>query len=60
MKKPLNNPMPPQMSGIAKMAEAKSQMKQMNKTMMMAEAMTMAKKMSDMPMTMKVKGSCGK
>ncbi len=48
------------MSGIAKMAEAKSQMKQMKKTMMMAEAMAMAKRMSDMPMTMKVKGSCGK
>jgi hypothetical protein len=46
------------MSGIAKMAEAKSQMKQMNKTMMMAEAMTMAKRMSDMPM--KLKGCCGK
>ena len=39
------------MSGIAKMAEAKSQMKQMKKTMMMAEAITMS---------MKVKGSCGK
>ena len=51
MKKPLNNPMPPQMSGIAKMAEAKSQMKQMKKTMMMADAMSIA---------MKVKGSCGK
>ena len=48
------------MSGIAKMAEAKSQMKQMKKTMMMAEAMTMAKKMSDMPMTMKVKIGRGK
>jgi hypothetical protein len=60
MKKPLNNPMPLQMSGIAKMAEAKSQMKQMKKTMMMAEAMTMASKMKDMPMTMKVKGRCGK
>ena len=58
MKKPLNNPMPPQMSGIAKMAEAKSEMKQMKKTMMMAEAMTMAKRMSDMPM--KLKGCCGK
>ena len=57
MKKPLNNPMPPQMSGIAKMAEAKSQIKQMKKTMMMAEAMTMASKMKD---DMKVKGSCGK
>ena len=55
MKKPLNNPMPPQMSGIAKMAEDKSQMKQMKKTMMMAEAMSMAKRMSDIPMTMKVK-----
>ena len=52
--------MPPQMSGIAKMAEAKSEMKQMKKTMMMAEAMTMASKIKDMPMTMKVKGSCGK
>jgi hypothetical protein len=60
MKKPLNNPMPPQMSGIAKMAEAKSQIKQMNKTMMMAEAMTMAKRMSDTPMPMKLKGCCGK
>ena len=60
MKKPLNNPMPPQMSGIAKMAEANSQMRQMNKTMMMAEAMTMAKRMSDMPMPMKVNCSCGK
>jgi hypothetical protein len=60
MNKPLNNPMPPQMSGIAKMAEANSQMKQMKKTMMMAEAMTMAKRMGDIPMTMKVKSSCGK
>ncbi len=58
MKKPLNNPMPPQMSGIAKMAEAKSEMKQMKKTMMMAEAMTMAKRMGDTPM--KLKGCCGK
>lgn len=51
MKKPLNNPMPPQSSGIAKMAEQKSMMKQAKKTMMMAEAMSMAKKM-------KVKSSC--
>lgn len=58
MKKPLNNPMPPQMSGIAKMAEQKSMMKQAKKTMMMAEAMSMAKSMSDMPITKKVKMSC--
>jgi hypothetical protein len=58
MKKPLNNPMPPQTSGIAKMAEQKSMAKQAKKTMMMAEAMSMAKKMTDMPMTMKVKSSC--
>jgi hypothetical protein len=49
MKKPLNNPMPPQTSGIAKMAEQKSMAKQAKKTMMMAEAMSMAKK---------VKSSC--
>jgi hypothetical protein len=53
MKKPLNNPMPPQMSGIAKMAEAKSQMKQMKKTMMMAEAINIAN-------TMKGKSGLGK
>ena len=58
MKKPLNNPMPPQMSGISKMAEQKSMMKQAKKTMMMAEAMSMAKSMSDMPITKKVKMSC--
>jgi hypothetical protein len=58
MKKPLNNPMPPQTSGIAKMAEQRSMAKQAKKTMMMAEAMSMAKKMTDMPLTMKVKGSC--
>ncbi len=58
MKKPLNNPMPPQSTGIAKLLETKSQMKQMKKTMMMAEAMSMASKMKDMPMTMKVKSSC--
>ena len=46
------------MSGIAKMAEQKSMMKQAKKTMMMAEAMSMAKKMTDMPLTMKVKSSC--
>lgn len=50
--------MPPQMSGIAKMAEQKSMMKQAKKTMMMAEAMSMAKKMTDMPLTMKVKSNC--
>jgi hypothetical protein len=58
MKKPLNNPMPPQSTGIAKLLETKSQMKQMKKTMQMAEAMSMASKMKDMPMTMKVKSSC--
>lgn len=58
MRKPLNNPMPPQSSGIAKLLETKSQMKQMKKTMQMAEAMSMASKMKDMPMTMKVKSSC--
>jgi hypothetical protein len=58
MKKPLNNPMPPQSTGIAKLLETKSQMKQMKKTMMMADAMSMASKMKDMPMTMKVKSSC--
>lgn len=58
MRKPLNNPMPPQSTGIAKLLETKSQMKQMKKTMMMAEAMSMASKMKDMPMTMKVKSSC--
>lgn len=58
MKKPLNNPMPPQTTGIAKLLETKSQMKQMKKTMMMADAMSMASKMKDMPMTMKVKSSC--
>lgn len=58
MKRPLNNPMPPQSTGIAKLLETKSQMKQMKKTMMMAEAMSMASKMKDMPMTMKVKSSC--
>lgn len=47
--------MPPQSTGIAKLLETKSQMKQMKKTMQMAEAMSMAK---DMPMTMKVKSSC--
>ena len=41
------------MSGIAKMAEAKSQMKQMKKTMMMAEAMSMAKSVAP-----KIKGCC--
>ena len=56
MKKPLNNPMPPQTSGIAKMAEQKSMMKQAKKTMMMADAMTMAKNMSK-PMA-KIKGCC--
>ena len=58
MRKPLNNPMPPQSTGIAKVLETKSQMKQMKKTMMMADAMSMASKMKDMPMTMKVKSSC--
>lgn len=58
MRKPLNNPMPPQSTGIAKLLETKSQMKQMKKTMLMAEAMSMASKMKDMPMTMKVKSSC--
>jgi hypothetical protein len=58
MKKPLNNPMPPQSTGIAKLLETKSQMKQMKKTIMMADAMSMASKMKDMPMTMKVKSSC--
>jgi hypothetical protein len=58
MRKPLNNPMPPQSTGIAKLLETKSQMKQMKKTMQMAEAMSMASKMKDMPMTMKVKSSC--
>jgi hypothetical protein len=58
MRKPLNNPMPPQSTGIAKLLETKSQMKQMKKTMMMADAMSMASKMKDMPMTMKVKSSC--
>ena len=58
MRKPLNNPMPPQTTGIAKLLETKSQMKQMKKTMMMADAMSMASKMKDMPMTMKVKSSC--
>ena len=58
MRKPLNNPMPPQSTGIAKLLETKSQMKQMKKTMMMADAMSMASKMKDMPMTMKVKRSC--
>jgi hypothetical protein len=58
MRKPLNNPMPPQSTGIAKLLETKSQMKQMKKTMMMAESMSMASKMKDMPMTMKVKSSC--
>ena len=58
MKKPLNNPMPPQSTGIAKLLATKSQMKQMKKTMMMADAMSMASKMKDMPMTMKVKSSC--
>jgi hypothetical protein len=38
--------------------ETKSQMKQMKKTMMMADAMSMASKIKDMPMTMKVKSSC--
>ena len=46
------------MTGIAKLAEQKAMMKQAKKTMMMAEAMSMAKKMTDMPLTMKVKGSC--
>lgn len=58
MRKPLNNPMPPQMTGIAKLAEQKAMMKQAKKTMMMAEAMSMAKSMSDMPITKKVKMSC--
>jgi hypothetical protein len=58
MRKPLNNPMPPQTSGIAKLLEQKSMAKQAKKTMMMAEAMSMAKKMTDMPLTMKVKSSC--
>ena len=58
MKRPLNNPMPPQMTGIAKLAEQKAMMKQAKKTMMMAEAMSMAKSMSDMPITKKVKMSC--
>jgi len=58
MRKPLNNPMPPQSTGIAKLLETKSQMKQMKKTMQMAEAMSMASKMKDMPMTMEVKSSC--
>ncbi len=58
MRKPLNNPMPPQSTGIAKLLETKSQMKQMKKTMMMADAMSMASKIKDMPMTMKVKSSC--
>jgi hypothetical protein len=58
MRKPLNNPMPLQTTGIAKLLETKSQMKQMKKTMMMADAMSMASKMKDMPMTMKVKSSC--
>ena len=58
MKRPLNNPMPPQSTGIAKLLETKSQMKQMKKTMMMADAMSMASKMKDIPMTMKVKSSC--
>jgi hypothetical protein len=58
MRKPLNNPMPPQSTGIAKLLETKSQMKQMKKTMMMAESMSMASKIKDMPMTMKVKSSC--
>ena len=58
MRKPLNNPMPTQSTGIAKLLETKSQMKQMKKTMMMADAMSMASKMKDMPMTMKVKSSC--
>ena len=48
--------MPPQTSGIAKMAEQKSMMKQAKKTMMMAEAMSMAKTMSK-PMA-KIKGCC--
>lgn len=47
--------MPPQMSGIAKLAEQKSMMKQMKKTMMMADAMSMAQ---SMPITKKVKMSC--
>jgi hypothetical protein len=55
MRKPLNNPMPPQSTGIAKLLETKSQMKQMKKTMMMADAMSMASKMKD---DMKVKSSC--
>ncbi len=50
--------MPPQTSGIAKLLEQKSMAKQAKKTMMMAEAMSMAKKMTDMPLTMKVKSSC--
>ena len=58
MRRPLNNPMPPQMTGIAKLAEQKAMMKQAKKTMMMAEAMSMAKSMSDMPITKKVKMSC--
>ena len=58
MRKPLNNPMPPQTSGIAKLLEQKSMAKQAKKTMMMAEAMSMAKKMTDMPLTMKVKSIC--
>ena len=58
MRKPLNNPMPPQSTGIAKLADQKAMMKQAKKTMMMAEAMSIAKKMTDMPLTMKVKGNC--
>ena len=56
MKKPLNNPMPPQSSGIAKLLEQKSMAKQAKKTMMMADAMSMAKSM-DKPMA-KIKGCC--
>lgn len=56
MRKPLNNPMPPQMTGIAKLAEQKAMMKQAKKTMMMAEAMSMANNMSK-PMA-KIKGCC--
>ena len=56
MRKPLNNPMPPQMTGIAKLAEQKAMMKQAKKTMMMADAMSMAKTMSK-PMA-KIKGCC--
>lgn len=53
MKRPLNNPMPPQTSGIAKLAEQKSMMKQAKKTMMMADAMSMAKSVAP-----KIKGCC--